>query len=362
MTAFTIESQKNLQKDPKDATVLLLTEIFAQLANASNTIESLPAIEKTSVTSPVIRVNICWFISLTLSLTTVLIGILCLQWIREFQRRPSLPHEEALKLRQVRYEGLDEWHVPSILSALPLLLQAALVLFFAGLLDFLISIHSGVAIPVAIVVGLTFFFLAATTILPALQSVSASFHPSWRQAVPCAYKSPQSWAFFKLLMGVISCFGPSHLYPKSRDWFMHDLEYCKGPDPLLRSLAWIGNTLTKNLTAVRSIYHSLKDQLPINAWRVFCFMAGNDHDALPAFDTESPLFTELASAKILEHLNMPIGWHDFILHQIELYIRVMGPGNTFISSKLVGHHRVECPPYWRLPAIPVGTFVGPISA
>lgn len=362
MTAFTIESQKKLQEEPQERTVLLLTKISAQLANASNTIETLPTIEPFSVASPVVRVNICWFISLTLSLTTVLIGILCLQWLREFQRRPSLPHKEALHLRQVRYEGLYKWHVPNILSALPLLLQAALVLFFAGLLDFLISIHSGVAIPVAVVVGLTFFFLAATTILPALQSVSASFHPSWRQAVPCAYKSPQSWAFFKLVMGVVSSFGPSHLYPKSANWHAHDLEYWKGPDPVLRSLAWIGNTLTKNLTAVRSIYHSLEDLLPINAWRVFCLMADHDHDRLPAFNTTSPLLTELASAKILEHLDMPIGWHDFVLHQIELYVRVMGPGNTFIDSKLVGHHRVNCPPYWLLPAVPVGTFVGPISA
>jgi hypothetical protein len=371
VTAFTIESQKKLQEDPNETTVLLLTKISAQLANASNTTESLPAIESFSVTSPVVRVNICWFISLTLSLTTVLIGILCLQWLREFQRRPSLPFKEALHLRQVRYDGLNKWHVPSILSALPLLLQAALILFFAGLLDFLISIHSGVAIPVAVVVGLAFFFLAATTILPALQSVSTSFHPSWIQADPCAYKSPQSWAFFKFLMGVISFFRPSQLYPESANWFDYDREYWKGPDPLLRSLAWIGNTLIKNLTAVRSIYHSSKDQEPINAWRVFCSMAGRGDHTLPTFDNSSPLFTELASAKILErvasakileHLDMDKGWHVFILHQIELYIRVMGPGNTFINFTLVGHRIVQCPPYWLLPTVPVGAFVGPISA
>ncbi|KIJ91938.1 hypothetical protein K443DRAFT_54095, partial [Laccaria amethystina LaAM-08-1] len=120
VTAFTIESQKKLQEDPKETTALLLTKISAQLANASNTIESLPAIEPFSTTSPVVRVNICWFISLMLSLMTILIGILCLQWLREFQHRTSLPHKEVLHLRQVRYEGLYKWHVPSILSALPL--------------------------------------------------------------------------------------------------------------------------------------------------------------------------------------------------------------------------------------------------
>lgn len=132
--------------------------------------------------------------------------------------------------------------------------------------------------------------------------------------------------------------------------------YCNDPNLLLHCLAWIGKTLTANLTAVRSIYLSLQDLRPINAWRVFRVMNDNDHDPLPTFDNESPLLTELASAKIFERLNIPIGWPDLILHQIELYIRVMGQGNTSINSRqLVSQHRVKCPPFWQLPDLTAET-------
>lgn len=76
------------------------------------------------------------------------------------------------------------------------------MLFFVGAVDFLCSLNRTVAIPVAIIVTLTLFFLAATTLLPTFQLFILSLrNPSqnpMKTPAQCAYKSPQSWAAHRL--------------------------------------------------------------------------------------------------------------------------------------------------------------------
>lgn len=79
---------------------------------------------------------------------------------------------------------------------MPLALQAALVLFFVGTIDFLLALHRQVAVPVIAVTGLPFFFLLGTTFLPAFQAFTLKF-PFLLQIndevpVPIPFKSPQS--------------------------------------------------------------------------------------------------------------------------------------------------------------------------
>ncbi|TFK62480.1 hypothetical protein BDN72DRAFT_777026, partial [Pluteus cervinus] len=57
-------------------------------------------------TSFSVRINIFWLLSLVLSLSTVLIGILSLQWLREFQYDGAFSFKDALAIRQLRHEGL----------------------------------------------------------------------------------------------------------------------------------------------------------------------------------------------------------------------------------------------------------------
>ncbi|TFK36505.1 hypothetical protein BDQ12DRAFT_699565 [Crucibulum laeve] len=134
-----------------------------------------------------IRVNIFWFLSLVLSLATVLIGTLCMQWLREYERDASLSHKESIGLRHIKYCGLLAWHVPAITAA-------ALVLFFGGLLDFPWQINNRVAIPITVIIGLTLFLLAFTTMSPTLQCIfSGDF---W--IAQCPYKSPQSFILLRL--------------------------------------------------------------------------------------------------------------------------------------------------------------------
>ncbi|KAF8882147.1 hypothetical protein BD779DRAFT_1389574, partial [Infundibulicybe gibba] len=164
VTAFTMESYKWLEPDPQDINNHILMNISAQLAGR-NTAELPPFTPLPSS----LRINTAWFLSLTFSLTAGLVGILCKQWLRQYQQDISLPHKDALALRQFRYEGLLWWRVMDILNALPILLGLGLILFFAGLIDFLLGFDAIVSIPVTVVIGTGIAFLMVTTVAPAFQ-------------------------------------------------------------------------------------------------------------------------------------------------------------------------------------------------
>ncbi|KIL59450.1 hypothetical protein M378DRAFT_1005918 [Amanita muscaria Koide BX008] len=216
VTGFTIEAYKMLHADPSTATVQLVAIVAQQMSNGTSTDATQQAIS--SVISGMqnfrpepyaIRVNILWFLSLSLALATAIIGILCMQWLREYQRDSGLSPMELFAVAQMRREGLERWSVPTILSALPLLLQSALVLFFIGLVDFLRNFNTTVAAAITAFVVVTLFFLATTTILPAFQFL---LHGNYHFRVPqCPFKSPQSWAFCRLAFSacsIISYFAP----------------------------------------------------------------------------------------------------------------------------------------------------------
>ncbi|KAJ2936463.1 hypothetical protein H1R20_g625, partial [Candolleomyces eurysporus] len=197
VTAFIIESQKTLKKDPIE---IILPRLLAKLGDVQ-----LPQALNDSSPFPDganVRINTLWFLSLVLCLATVLIGTVSLQWLREHERpRGNVEPQIAFSLHRMQAESLDKWWVPQIFSMLPLLLQLALVLFLIGLSEHLSKLNRKVTIWVALAIGLTLLFLVATTVLPTLQALLL-FLP-WRfgkePRAPCPYKSPQAWAFHHLL-------------------------------------------------------------------------------------------------------------------------------------------------------------------
>jgi len=210
VTAFIIESYKGLKQDSGDVANDLLLRILAQLKGSTNgtaTTQSLTMV--TFSPSPTaVRINILWFLSLIFSLATVLIGIIALQWLREHLRlQTDLEPQIAFSLHHIAVESLDRWYLPQIFTALPLLLQVGLALFLVGILDFLWSLNHTVAIPIAIAVGFSLFFLLWTTISPTMQALSLLL-PLWpwatRPRSPCPYRSPQSWVFYRLLRPLVA--------------------------------------------------------------------------------------------------------------------------------------------------------------
>lgn len=172
VAAFIIESYKQLQPDSSETMVLLLAQISQQIAALSNgTSISIPSTLPNQTfrpTSSAVRVNILWFLSLTLSLTCALLATLMQQWVRRYlqvSQRWYAPYKRA-RIRTFFAEGVERFGLPRAVEALPALLHASVFLFFAGLIDFLLNINHKVAISLlsAVAMGASSYFLC--TALP----------------------------------------------------------------------------------------------------------------------------------------------------------------------------------------------------
>ena len=107
------------------------------------------------------------------------------QWLNEYSAGLSGASREIARLRQHRLDGLKRWRVAEIVSTLPILLQLALALFFAGLLVLLWTLHPAVAGVASALIGALSLFTGMTTVLPC-------FRPD------CSYLSPLSLGLFLL--------------------------------------------------------------------------------------------------------------------------------------------------------------------
>ncbi|KAI3621470.1 hypothetical protein WG66_009435 [Moniliophthora roreri] len=116
VTAFAIESYQWLTDDPADVTVALLTQVSLQLSGTNTSQIQL--------------------------LRNVPLRVEPSSWLREYQRDiPTRTQAEALGLRQLWSESPEKWGVPAFLAVLPILLEAVLLPFLAGLLDPLWARH-----------------------------------------------------------------------------------------------------------------------------------------------------------------------------------------------------------------------------
>jgi len=142
---------------------------------------------------------------------TALIGIIAAQWLREHLSYPGhFTPEQMFALLNMKTEMLKKWRVRGIISSLSVLLQISLLLFFAGLIQFLFSLGIDVVtIPVTALIGLSGLYPIVTTILPALhiyvwqkETIVGGDVP-----VPCPYKSPQA-ELFHAFSAVLSKYRP----------------------------------------------------------------------------------------------------------------------------------------------------------
>ncbi|EIN04152.1 hypothetical protein PUNSTDRAFT_26885, partial [Punctularia strigosozonata HHB-11173 SS5] len=154
LTAFTVESYQMLQQDPEQASAVTLSQISLQLESFSVNpafINStyIPSPRTTSIAEAATRINSLWFTSLVLSLTSALTAIFARQWLREYvpwhlaipkEKHLSSPRE-TVRLRQFRHDGLVRWRVPAVMNAISIFLQMAVVLFLAGLTEFVWTLN-----------------------------------------------------------------------------------------------------------------------------------------------------------------------------------------------------------------------------
>lgn len=103
VSAFLVDSYKNLTPDSGDLTAALLIQISLQLSAASNGshIGPLGPPSNFQPANSTISVNVLWFLSLILALICALSAALVQQWARKYQqdieRRPA-PHKKGESL------------------------------------------------------------------------------------------------------------------------------------------------------------------------------------------------------------------------------------------------------------------------
>ena len=173
MASFIVVSYPLLQPSPTDLTNRLLAQISQQLSVLPN--GSFPSVPLTvpnnsSFQPPAyaVRVNILWFTSLATSTACALWATLMQQWTRRYVQvagRPYNPPKRA-RIRAFFHDGVEKFGLPAAVEVLPALLHASVLLFYAGLVEFLFTINLTVAYMLLTLVSLGVLIYFLLTIMP----------------------------------------------------------------------------------------------------------------------------------------------------------------------------------------------------
>ncbi|KAK7018901.1 hypothetical protein R3P38DRAFT_2633176 [Favolaschia claudopus] len=175
LTAFLVESYKTLNRDPEDLTVLLLTRISEQIvASAIGSASAIPLPlnfdNDPGPTRAALACNALWFLSLNLelSLSCALIATLLEQWAREFLHKTDIHSAPLIQARifSFLYYGLRRFNMHAIVDVILLLLHLALLLFFSGLVAFLIPVNTAIAIIAAAMLFVVATAYSILTVFP----------------------------------------------------------------------------------------------------------------------------------------------------------------------------------------------------
>ena len=179
-----------------DQTTFLLQQISQQLSGLANhTIVTPQEYQPLSPSTSIVCVNAMWILSLVVSITCALLATLMQQWARQYVQLPQLrtiPRERAY-VRSFPFLGLEQFGMPYMVESIPTLLHLSVFLFFVGLVIFLFTIFTTVAIIISVSVGVFSIAYIALTILPCVY-------------LNCPYRTPFSnfsWNFEHTFMRVI---------------------------------------------------------------------------------------------------------------------------------------------------------------
>ncbi|KAF9021747.1 hypothetical protein BDZ89DRAFT_228097 [Hymenopellis radicata] len=186
VTAFLVESYRNLIPDTDDKMILLLSQISEKLSVIANgdqlAATSLPvATEPFSLPATALVCNILWYLSLSFSLLCALFATLVQQWTRNYIQASghhSTPQRRA-RISAFLYQGLDRFKMMAVVEIIPFLLHLSLLFFLAGLFAYLLAINDIVAY---LILGI----LVACTVIYTLITLLPTF------CLNCPYRTPLS--------------------------------------------------------------------------------------------------------------------------------------------------------------------------
>ena len=216
--AFAVESAKDLHEDPQVTVALFIGQL---IQNFNGTFPET-TLKPFSPSADNRATNILFFFSMACSLTTVTLGLLSLQCIAEYSRGTThLPFQQFLVIRRLREQSFNAYHIETMISLLPMILQLSLLTFFTAVACKLFSEDHVVAIFIVTVSAIPLIVVAGTRLLPALSPLPpSSTEPTW----PAPFRSTASWWFLKMALGLFSAGGnkvASELR-KKKDWTGYD--------------------------------------------------------------------------------------------------------------------------------------------
>ncbi|KAF9053442.1 hypothetical protein BJ165DRAFT_1339151, partial [Panaeolus papilionaceus] len=193
LTAFAIETQKLLQPELENTTVLLLAQLSRHvLTNTKITDKLAEPFLDSDPNGQTFQINCLMFSSLIIGLGTALVGngLIVLQWVGSYRNVESGYDRDGISMRGARLKAFETWRVPTIIAYLPVSLGVSFIIFLVGLIDFLESLDLTVSAIIGALVSIIVVFLLVTTFLPGL-------HMIWSPH-PFSYGAPSAQILFSV--------------------------------------------------------------------------------------------------------------------------------------------------------------------
>jgi hypothetical protein len=299
-----------LEPDQTEILVDIVIQYFNNVGNQSSNNFTRPDFEPSF---EAVSINCLLFASLGASLIAALASVVALQWVADYDaaitRGGSSPEDRA-KRRQFRHAGVIGWKMGEIIAALPILLYSSVILFWAGAIQWMWTLHHTVGYVVAGGTAIAILFYASTTILAAVY-VSAPFrtplsrglywvmNPSASTIRQLISRIPFKIIFRRIAVPLRAARIPSifqdiavlqwikkHILPERTSRYREDKAAEQDPSVASDALAW------------------LAQQLPISAdsqERLLLCVSGIP--ALPTKNPPSPLFHDGPWLAILDFLS-----------------------------------------------------------
>ncbi|KAH9972320.1 hypothetical protein BGW80DRAFT_383115 [Lactifluus volemus] len=182
-TLLTVSIQ-DLKPNSQDTSNFYLANIYQLLADPNVSRASILAtpaqLPPFSPPKSAVLVNSLWSLSLVISLTCALLATLLQQWARRYvtitQPPRYRPHKRA-SIRAFFANGVEKFHLPWSVEALPALLHLSLFLFFSGFVVYLFNINHTVFNVVVWWVGLAGGLYGCITLIPIFWHDSPYYAP-----------------------------------------------------------------------------------------------------------------------------------------------------------------------------------------
>ncbi|KAH8822339.1 hypothetical protein DL96DRAFT_1819845 [Flagelloscypha sp. PMI_526] len=172
VTTFIIQTSTFLQPDHAKITSYLLAEQIL-LLRANGNITAINAVPFSLLSPGTIRhsksdtaINVLFFVSLALSLSTALFCILVKQWLTSYATKVAGTPKFVALVRHFRFSGIQKWKFPQFVGILPFLLHISLWMFSCGLLIFVWNLNLAVFGATVSVLGVTGIIYAIFLLVP----------------------------------------------------------------------------------------------------------------------------------------------------------------------------------------------------